>query len=387
MDGGGGGASSPQPPVPSSVDPRNGFCSATRIFYSLRPPSALPPSSQPLSVTSYIFSRLSSSPVRKSIAETLAVVNASRKGASITYGDLLSQVRSLAWNLRSRLGLTKGEAAFVLSPASIDIPLLYLALLSIGVVVSPSNPASTPGEISRQFDLISPSIAFSTSAEARKLPRGVRIVLLDTDQFYSLLWNDNVGVSPLPAPDILQSDPACALFTSGTTGQVKAAVLSHGNLIAVLGGFEEIDERDSPPVAFLTVPLFHVYGVTMLLRIIMLGETMVFLERLDFVSMLRAVERYRVTFMPVSPPLIVAMLNSDAVDRFDLSSLEVLGSGGAPLGKEVADRFTQKFPQIQIAQVITGFSFSPPSFGLPLVLLWSSGSYRALGPRAGIWLD
>ncbi|CAA6660087.1 unnamed protein product [Spirodela intermedia] len=333
MAGAGGSASSPPPPPPSSVDPRNGFCSTTRTFYSLRPPNALPPSSQHLSVTSYIFARLSSSPAGKSVAETPAVINSSREGASITYGEFFSQVRSLAWNLRSRLGLSKGEAAFVLSPARLDIPVLYFALLSIGVVVSPSNPASTPVEISRQFDLIRPSIAFATSAEAHKLPRGVRIVLLDQDQFYCLLWNDNVGV-PLPAPEILQSDPAAALFTSGTTGQVKAAVLSHGNLIALIAEYEEIDERDSHPVTFLTVPLFHVFGLTMLLRVIVLGHTMVFLERLDFFSLLRAVERHRVKFMPVSPPLIVAMVKSDAVDKFDLSSLEVVGCGGAPLGKE-----------------------------------------------------
>ncbi|CAA7396403.1 unnamed protein product [Spirodela intermedia] len=349
MDGAGGSATSPPPPPPSSVDPRNGFCSATRTFYSLRPPNALPPSSQPLSVTSYIFARLSSSPAGKSVAETPAVINSSREGASITYGEFFSQVRSLAWNLRSRLGLSKGEAAFVLSPARLDIPVLYFALLSIGVVVSPSNPASTAVEISRQFDLIRPSIAFATSAEAHKLPRGVRIVLLDQDQFYCLLWNDNVGV-PLPAPEILQSDPAAALLTSGTTGQVKAAVLSHGNFIALMAECEKTGERDSQAVTFLTVPLFHVFGLMMLLRVIVLGHTMVFLERLDFVSLLRAVERHRVKFMPVSPPLIVAMVKSDAVDKFDLSSLEVVGCGGAPLGKEVAERFTKRFPHIQIVQ-------------------------------------
>ncbi|CAA6660088.1 unnamed protein product [Spirodela intermedia] len=170
-------------------------------------------------------------------------------------------------------------------------------------------------------------------------PRGVRIVLLDQDQFYCLLWNDNVGV-PLPAPEILQSDPAAALLTSGTTGQVKAAVLSHGNFIALMAECGDLFDG----------ALFHVFGLMMLLRVIVLGHTMVFLERLDFVSLLRAVERHRVKFMPVSPPLIVAMVKSDAVDKFDLSSLEVVGCGGAPLGKEVAERFTKRFPHIQIVQ-------------------------------------
>lgn len=75
------------------------------------------------------------------------------------------------------------------------------------------------------------------------------------------------------------------------------------------------------------------------------------MERFDFEKVLQAVEKYRVTYMPVSPLLVVAMAKSDLVDKYDLSSLELLGCGAAPLGKEIAAAFSVKFPNVVIAQV------------------------------------
>ena len=78
---------------------------------------------------------------------------------------------------------------------------------------------------------------------------------------------------------------------------------------------------------------------------------MVLMEKFDFEGMLRAVERYKVTYMPVSPPLIVAFVKSELTKKYDLSSLLAVGCGGAPLGKEVAEKFREKFPQVEIFQV------------------------------------
>ena len=106
-------------------------------------------------------------------------------------------------------------------------------------------------------------------------------------------------------------------------------------------------------MSFLSVPLFHVYGLTMLLRLLHAGDTAVFLERFDFISMLKTIEKHRVTHMAVPPPLIIAMLKSDAVEKVDLSSLEIVCCGGAPLGREVAERFAKRFPHIQLNEVIS----------------------------------
>lgn len=83
-----------------------------------------------------------------------------------------------------------------------------------------------------------------------------------------------------------------------------------------------------------------------------MAETLVLMGRFDFEKMLEAVERYKVTYMPVSPPLVVALEKSELTQKYDLSSLEYLGCGGAPLGKEVAQRCKARFPNVEIGQVL-----------------------------------
>lgn len=157
--------------------------------------------------------------------------------------------------------------------------------------------------------------------------------------------------------EVSQSDPAAILYSSGTTGRVKGVLLTHRNLIALLAGFYNLrrvpdtTEPEPHPVSLFTLPLFHVFGFFMLVRAISLGETLVLMERFDFQAMLRAVQKYRVTYMPVSPPLVVALFKSELAQKYDLSSLRLLGSGGAPLGKEVAEKFNAKFPNVEIVQV------------------------------------
>lgn len=141
-------------------------------------------------------------------------------------------------------------------------------------------------------------------------------------------------------------------------------MLTHRNLIAVITGFYHKklsnDAKAKPAgddgvydhsVSIFTLPLFHVFGFFMMIRAASLGESLVLMAKFDFVKMLEAVERYRVTYIPVAPPLIVAMVKSDLVDKYDLSSLQLLGSGGAPLGEDLAERFRARFPHVDIVQV------------------------------------
>lgn len=338
------------PPSSLSVDPRSGFCHETKTFHSLRTAVPLPDENLPLSAAGYALSLLPSP-----FPSNSALIDAAT-GAAISYPEFVSRVRSLADSLRSRAGLSKGDVAFVLSPTGLDVPLLYFALLSLGVVVSPANPLSTADEISHQIRLSKPSVAFATAATADKLPRDLPIILLDSPRFRSFL--STVAPAAAAPSEVSQSDTAAILYSSGTTGRVKGVILTHRNFVALIAGYHaarEEAEAEAPPegpaVALFTIPLFHVFGFFMTLRTVALGETTVLMERFEFGAMLRAVERHRVAFIPVSPPLVVAMAKSDEVARYDLSSLRLVACGGAPLGREVAERFTARFPNIEIVQV------------------------------------
>ncbi|KAF3330947.1 4-coumarate--CoA ligase-like 7 [Carex littledalei] len=218
--------------LPPCIDPRSGYCNKSKTFYSLRPAVPLPPPSLALSFTSFAFS-LFPSP----LPSHPAIVFAST-GDTISYPDLFSRVRFLAANLQCHAAISKGDVAFILSPTSIDVPILYLALLSIGAILSPANPASTPSEISRLVNLSKPSLAFATSSTAHKLPKNLPIILLDSLQFQSFLQSDQNSNAEILV-EVSQSDIAIIQYSSGTTGRIKAAALPHRAFVAI-GSIESL---------------------------------------------------------------------------------------------------------------------------------------------------
>ncbi|KAK9108429.1 hypothetical protein Syun_024440 [Stephania yunnanensis] len=355
-----------------SIDPKSGFCPKSKTFHSLRPHVPLPPEHLPISASEFAFSLL----IRSETPKTTAAIIDAATGTSVSYAELTRRVETLAFAVRTQIGLSRGDTAFILSPPCIQIPILYLSLLSIGVIISPANPTSTDPEVSRQMSLTKPAVAFVSAATAGKVQNGCRKVLVDSGEFRSMMETGRTGGGVLNRA-VKQGDTAAILYSSGTTGRIKGVELSHRNFIAVLAGYGEIKaERgaEAPhPVALFTVPLFHVFGFFMCLRGIAMGETLVLMERFDLVGMLKAIERYRVTYMPVSPPLVVAMAKLDVVKKFDLSSLELVGCGGAPLGKEVSERFTSRFPHIEITQ---GYGMTETT----------GGASRMIGPSETIAL-
>ncbi|KAJ3674351.1 hypothetical protein LUZ60_004967 [Juncus effusus] len=344
----------------SLPDHRSGFDPKTGIFQSLRPFTPLPPESAPLSTASFSLSLLRSSSLTPDDSVP-ALLDAS-SSASLSFPSLLSQSASLASALISApFNLSVGSVAFILAPSRLDVPVLYFALNSIGVVVSPANPASTPAELAHQVNLAKPTIIFSISPLKWKLPFSIPLLLLDSPSFTSLLSSSYDSNHDL-FPPIKQSDTAAILYSSGTTGRVKGVVLTNRNLIAIIASkhrdiIRKLEKAKAageplPPqtVALYTIPLFHVYGFFMLFRAVSLGETTVLMERFDFTTMLKAIERHRVTFVPAAPPLIVALAKSPDVLKFNLSSLQEITVGGAPLGRELAERFAKRFPNVELVQ-------------------------------------
>ncbi|GMI95188.1 hypothetical protein like AT5G63380 [Hibiscus trionum] len=339
------------------VDRNTGFCSLTKTFHSLRPNVPLPPPSQPLSLPQFALSllRTSSAYTDGDGGDTTFIVDATNN-QTLSYSQFIAQIHSLAYSLKKNFSLSQNDVAFILSPPSFHVPLLYFALMALGIVVSPSNPLASESEITHQVRLCKPVIAFATSKTSSKLPSlKLGTVLLDSPEFQSFLTQPNVDTAIFDSVKVSQHDTAAILYSSGTTGRVKGVMLSHLNIIALIAGYYHIryilKDADEPhPVSFFTVPFFHVFGFFMLSRVFSLGETMVFTDRFEFEGMLRAIEKYKVTFMPVSPPLVVAFIKLELTKKYDLSSLLLLGSGGAPLGKEVTERFKEKFPTVQLIQ-------------------------------------
>lgn len=151
------------------------------------------------------------------------------------------------------------------------------------------------------------------------------------------------GTRPAPGRRPAPEDVAVLMYTSGTTGPPKAAMLTFGALAynaQVYGDWFRLGQDD--PVLGIA-PLFHVTGlVAHLLLSWYAGSPLVLSHRFDTRAMMRSIERWRPTFALAALTAYLALLEDPEMDRYDLSSLRYVASGGAPVSKAVVDRFAQR---------------------------------------------
>ncbi|XWS47835.1 hypothetical protein CRYUN_Cryun13aG0019100 [Craigia yunnanensis] len=212
---------------------------------------------------------------------------------------------------------------------------------SHGMVVSPANPLGFDSEIAHQVQLSKPVIAFATSKTSPKLPFFKLRKVLDSPEFLSFLAQPDVYNDVINCPSESARSSSDTLFFKENRASQRHDTESPE--------LDRVDCRVLPltttvpwgritaPNVVFTVILFHMFGYFMLARAFSMGETVVFMETFEFEEMLRAIGKYKITYMSVSPPLVVA-------------SLLLLGSCGVPLGKEVTERFKEKFPTVELVQ-------------------------------------
>ncbi|KAK1325104.1 4-coumarate--CoA ligase-like 5 [Acorus calamus] len=331
-----------------TVDSRSGYCSSTSIFYSKRKPVPLPPPSTPIDAATFISTRPHPGHI--------ALIDAS-SGRHLTYPDLWKAVHSVSSFLSLRLGIRKGHVVLLLSPNSIHFPVVVLSVLSLGAVITTTNPLNTPSEISKHASDSKPVLAFTTADLLPKIS-AVRLptVLIDGDQFEEMMRFEPGRERVKERID--QDDTATLLYSSGTTGLSKGVVSSHRNLISmvqiILNRFGLDREGGGKPETFLcTVPMFHIYGlVAFASGLLGSGSTIVVLSKFEIGEMLSAIERYKATYLPLVPPILVAMINNAAAinSKYDLRSLRSVLSGGAPLSREVIEGFRERYPTVRILQ-------------------------------------
>ena len=156
------------------------------------------------------------------------------------------------------------------------------------------------------------------------------------------------------AARIRQADTAVLLYSSGTTSASKAVALSHLNLIAsAIQTNSDADRLSETDLSFfVAIPFFHAYGLSVILFAqLQRGNTIVTTPRFDLVDMLKAIEEYHVTSLPLVPPIMLALAKHDVALKYDLSSVIEITSGAAPLGKETVEEVASRFKIPNVRQV------------------------------------
>ncbi|TYI93158.1 hypothetical protein E1A91_D02G118900v1 [Gossypium mustelinum] len=336
-----------------AIDPRSGFCRSNSTFYSKRKPIPLP-KNHSLDVTTFISARAHHGKV--------AFIDAAT-GRHLTFSELWRAVDSVATCL-SDMGIRKGHVVLLLSPNSIFFPIVCLSVMSLGAIITTTNPLNTANEIGKQVADSKPVLAFTIPQLLPKLAGSTIPIVLLEDHLSSQAGEAKI-VTTLhqmmkrePSGSrvrnrVNQDDTATLLYSSGTTGASKGVVSSHRNLIAMV---QTVINRFSIEVGekfICTVPMFHIYGlVAFATGLLASGSTVIVLSKFEMHDMLSTIEKYRATYLPLVPPILVAMVNAaDQIrKKYDLSSLHSALSGGAPLSKEVIEGFLEKYPNVKILQ-------------------------------------
>ncbi|KAK4795974.1 hypothetical protein SAY86_028300 [Trapa natans] len=345
----------------ADVDPRSGFQRPTATFHSKRQPIPLPPNPN-LDITTFISSRAHHG------GDAPAFIDAAT-GRYLTFPDVFRSVDSLSAALSS-MGIRKGDVILLLSPNSIFFPIVCLSVMSLGAIITTTNPLNTANEIGKQAADSRPVLAFTTQQLAPKLAGlSLPIVLIDGEEAKTAsvagkmrivgtlekLMNAEAG-EKLVRDRISQNDTATLLYSSGTTGASKGVASSHRNLIAmvqtVINRFN-LDDTNSSHRFICTVPMFHIYGLAAFATgILATGSSVIVLSKFDLHEMLSSIEKYKATYLPLVPPILIALVNgaSQIRSKYDLSSLQSVLSGGAPLSREVIEGFLEKYPRVTILQ-------------------------------------
>ena len=159
--------------------------------------------------------------------------------------------------------------------------------------------------------------------------------------FAALIANDGAFKSHPHGP--IEDEVAVLQYTGGTTGQPKGAMLTHANFCAVLNIYSHwhgLSADAEPQKALAVLPLFHIFGLTFLMLVaIATGSQMVLHIRFDPDRVLADIARKKITVVPAVPTMYTALVNHPKVKEFDLSSVTIWASGGAPLPMDVLQRF------------------------------------------------
>jgi long-chain acyl-CoA synthetase len=162
----------------------------------------------------------------------------------------------------------------------------------------------------------------------------------------------------LGRPPMHQTDPgdtAVIVYTSGTTGRPKGAELTHFQLFMNADTPGRLFGIRDDDVVLTALPLFHVFGMSSILDLcVRFAATMSLIPRFDAATALEAIQRDRITVFEGVPTMFIAVLNHPDRDRYDVSSLRVGVSGGAPIPAEVIDEFERVFDLV----ILEGYGLS-----------------------------
>jgi acyl-CoA synthetase (AMP-forming)/AMP-acid ligase II len=277
-----------------------------------------------------------------------------------TYAELDGMANAVARALSMR-GLERGERVAILSANRAEYLAAYFGIMRAGLVAVPVNfkfPRPTIHFIMRDAGV---KLVFCDPARAPDCPRDIPCIQFGAggESAFGGFLDPGPFVALVPAAD----EPAMFLYTSGSTGPPKGVVLSHQGHIWVVE--TRLDGRDLSHHRFLiAAPLYHMNALALSKLACAAHATIVMLPQFSASAYIAAIGRYRCTWLTAVPPMIAMMLReSDLLARTDLSSVELIRMGSAPVSQSLMRALRQRLPHAGITNAYGTTEAGPVVFG------------------------
>ncbi len=299
-------------------------------------------------------------------------------GKKTTYRELAASVRRLAAGLQE-IGVGPGVNVGIFMPNCPQFVMGYYAILMAGGTVVNYNPLYSIGDLTYQIDDSATQVMITLSLAAlypkiaaclgrtklrqvivsdfhEELPLAKRMAFQLTHKkdiaevprdSYHLAFRKLMDHGRALAPVTIHPDAHVAVlqYTGGTTGVPKGAVLTHASVYvnAVQCGMWFTGLKRGEETIIAALPLFHVFAMTTVMNLaIHTGSQVILHPKFDLRAILYDIHFKRPTLMPGVPTMFAAINSYKAIDKYDLSSLKMCISGGAPLPQEVKERFERR---------------------------------------------
>jgi acyl-CoA synthetase (AMP-forming)/AMP-acid ligase II len=274
-----------------------------------------------------------------------------RTGRTLTYAELLKAVDRIASGLFAR-GFRKHDVFAIQCTNSPDYAVAFLAVARLGGIVTMVSPLFNEAELTVQLKDSSASYLLTDSQLAETAVAAARAINLrevfvlgdagvadEVTSFDALQYHQSAAEIEIDPREDIVALP----YSSGTTGWPKGVMLTHFNLVAMLRQMETAAVLKSGDRVLCVVPCYHVYGFHVVVNLgLRTGATVVTLPRFDLEEFLGVLQKHKINILPVVPPIVLTLSQTPLLERYDLSSLEALHCGAAPLSVEVASTACQR---------------------------------------------
>ncbi len=286
------------------------------------------------------------------VPEREALVEVGGAGRRLTYGEMQLQVTQLANAIRG-LGVEQGGKVAVMAQNSVDFVVTYYACAMLGVTLVPLNYRSKDEELTHMIN-VSAAQALFVSERYLELVNRIRPTLEHTGSFVSydgpaegyLTYRDLLAGAEAEDTwvDVDDDQPTVLIFTSGTTALPKGVMVTYLDMTAYVTNTMNPADPEVHEKTLVSVPFFHIAGATAMISSIWGGRTMLVLPQFSPEGWLSAVGNEGATHSMVVPTMLKRIMEHETLAQTDLSRLQLITYGAAPMPYEVVRRACDVFP-------------------------------------------